>query len=120
MEREVVNQKLEEYFGHQMKTAHIIQSNKSKALVLVELPTDYLIVTVSDYTNLPIGDYDIYIDYRLKKTKDPVYDMAKMIELLHFDTEKGIKQLHEKVLEMTGELSDLSKSFKNGSVLSLK
>jgi predicted class III extradiol MEMO1 family dioxygenase len=119
MEKEVVNLKLEEYFGHHIKTAHIIQSNHLKALVLVELQTDYLIVTVSDFTHLPIGDYDVYIDYRLKKTNDPVYDMAKMIELLHIDTEKGIKQLHEKVLEMTGELSDLSKSFKKGTVLSL-
>jgi hypothetical protein len=120
MEREVVNFKLEEYFGHEIQSVHVIKSNQAKALVLVELKNDYLLVTVSDFNHLPIGDFDIFIDIRTKKTDNPVTDMAKMIELLQIDTEKGIKQLNERVLEMTGDLADLNKSFSKGSVLSLR
>jgi hypothetical protein len=120
MERESVNLKLEEYFGHEMLSVHVIQASPSKALILVELKMDYVLVTVSDFTHLPIGDLDVYIDLRVNKTDSPVVDMAKMIELLQMDTEKGVKQVHERVLEMTGELADLSKSFSKGSVLSLK
>jgi hypothetical protein len=120
MEREVINKHLELFFENQIQSVHFIQTTETKALVLVELDSTYLIVTVSDHTSLPIGDFDVYIDLRVDKTNHPVADMAKMIELIQLDIEKGLKTHHEKVLEMTGELAELSKAFSKTSVLSLK
>lgn len=117
LEKELVNQKLEDHFGENYISEVSISSTESKSLILVETKTDFALVTVKDFTHLPIGDIDLFIEKRVTKTDNPLYDMADMIRFLQMDTDKNLKQLQDKVLEITGELVDVSKSFSKTSVL---
>lgn len=116
LEKELVNQKFEDLFGSSL-VSEPIYSTDSKALVLIETKSDYALVTVADFTHLPIGDYDVFIENRVKKTGNHLKDMAKMITFLQTDTEKSVKQLQTRLLEITGELVDTSKTFSKTSVL---
>jgi hypothetical protein len=119
LEKDLVNQKLEELFEGSF-VSEVIHSTESKELVLIETKTDFALVTIKDFTHLPIGDYDVFIEKRVNKTESPLKDMAKMIAFLQNDTEKSVKQLQDKLLEMTGELVDTSKTFSKTAVLAIQ
>jgi hypothetical protein len=120
LEQEIINQKIKDFFQNDFVSKEIIHSTESKSLILIETKTDYALVTIKDFTHLPIGDYDLFIETRIKKTDSVLKDMAQMINFLQMDSERCVKQLQDKILEITGELLEVNKSIDNISILTCK
>lgn len=103
LEKVLVKQKLVDIFGEGYLT-ETIDSSKTKALILVETKSDVALVSISDFTHLPIGDYDVFIENRFNKSGSYLKDMAKMIFFLQEDTKMNIEKIQERLLEVSNEL----------------
>ncbi|QOK30063.1 hypothetical protein IIE26_27225 (plasmid) [Cytobacillus oceanisediminis] len=113
--KEVIDEKLGELFDIQSKA--IIQSTGAKQIILVETTTDYVLVTIKDFTDQPIGNYDIFVEHRVRKGDSHLTDMANMISFLQMDSEKNILRLQERIFNITTDLIDAAKSFNENTIL---
>ncbi|OIJ13361.1 hypothetical protein BKP35_08995 [Anaerobacillus arseniciselenatis] len=117
LEKEIVKQKLVDLFGNGF-VAETIYAAEKKVLTLIDTSSDYVIVSISDFTDFAIGDYDVFIESRIKKTDNHLKDMANIIGLLQMDTVSNVEKVQKEIKELTDELTSVSKGLSKRFVLS--
>lgn len=115
---EKVREKLQLIFGSEYKTGEVIASNDKKMILLIETQDVISLVNITDFTELPIGDYDVFIEHKVKKTGNLLADMTQMLQFIHLNSKKRDKYLQERLLEITNDIVATSKEYNRSSVLS--
>lgn len=117
LDNNIVEQKLFELFGVNIVSQEKIHSSETTVIALVETNEDYALVSIKDFTDQPIGDVDLFVEVRIKKTGSTLKDMAEMVMFLKKESDYLVQQVQEKIEEYANGLNDYSKSLGKYSVI---
>lgn len=118
LDNKIVEKKLNELFGVNIVSQEAIHSSEKTVITLVETNEDYALVSVKDFTDQPIGDVDLFVEVRIKKSGSTLKDMAEMVSFLKKESDYYVQQIQEKIEEYSNGLNDYSKTLGKNSIFS--
>ncbi|RTR26572.1 hypothetical protein EKG37_21105 [Robertmurraya yapensis] len=119
LNNEILNQKITEVFGASKLAQEIIQQTDKAALILVETNEDYALITVKDFTELPIGGHDLFVEARIQKSGDTLKDMGELIKFFQQNINEIVNQFQNKIFEYTETLNETAKNIGINSIAKL-
>lgn len=105
MDTNTIKKEIEKYYGDIINKREVTYKG-DKAFLLVETADSYDFVSISDYSDQPIGTIEVFVEHRVTKTSDTLSDFSTLLHHILLKHDKQSTDFINKILHFAEQIKD--------------